>query len=139
MKDQYRCKHFIIEELVPPAIYAKRGQKAWELLDVRMLKTIDMLRDRYGQMTINNWKWQGSREWSGLRSPNSPYYSQYSQHTYGRAADIIFKDTTAEAVRTDIQANKDDHEFKYINAIELGVSWLHMDVRNTNRIKAFKP
>ena len=127
MKDQYKCKHFLIEELVPPKVYADRGRKAWELIDVRILKTIDMLRDKYGQMTINNWKWAGSREWSGLRTPNSPYYSPYSQHTFGRAVDIIFKDKTAEEVRQDILNNPKDPAFKHIKSLDM--SLLAVDVK----------
>ena len=139
MNTQYKCKYFIIEELVDPETYKKRGDRAWELLDYRMLVTIDRLREKYGKMTINNWKWGKDRMWSGLRTPESAWYSQYSQHTYGRAADIIFHDITAEEVRQDIIANPDDPAFEFINSIELGTSWLHADVRNTNKLKTFKP
>jgi len=135
----YKCKHFIIQELVDPATYRMRGDKAWELLDNRLLITLDKLRNRYGRMTINNWKWGSDRKWSGLRTKESPYYSAYSQHTFGRAADCLFADYTAEQVRQDILNDKDHDDFKYINSLELGVSWLHFDIRNTDRIKAFKP
>ena len=133
----YKCKHFIIEELVSPGTHAVRGHKAWQLLDDRLLMTIDMLRDKYGQMTINNWKWNGDREWSGLRTPDSPWYSTYSQHSFGRAVDCIFKDVTAEQVRQDILSNPDDSNFKYINSFEEGTSWLHIDVRNCDRILTY--
>ena len=135
----YKCKHFLIEELVPPQVFKDRGQKAWQLLDDRMLMTIDRLREKYGSMTINSWKWGGDREWSGLRTSDSPYYSKYSQHSFGKAFDIIFKNVTAEKVRQDILANPDKFEFEYINSLELGVSWLHIDSRNSNRIFAFRP
>jgi len=135
----YKCEHFIIQELVPQKVYADRGHKAWELIDVRLLKTIDRLRNRYGSMKINDWQWQGNREWSGLRTPNSPYYSPYSQHTFGRACDIIFSDITAEEVRQDILADMNHKDFKLIYSLELDVSWLHIDCRNATRIKAFKP
>ena len=137
--DQYRCKHFKLHELVPRETFEKRGNKAWELIDVRVLITIDNLRERYGSMTINNWSWGGDREWSGLRTPDSPWYSTYSQHTYGRAADCIFQDTTAELVRQDILADKNHSDFELINSLELGTSWLHFDVRNSDRIKTFTP
>ncbi len=139
MKEQYKCKHFGIKELVDPGTFEKRGHKAWELLDDRLLWTLDRLRLRYGKMTVNNWAWNGDRKWSGLRTPNSTWYSVYSQHTYGRAADCLFKDYTAEQVRQDILDNPDDEDFKYINSLELGVSWLHFDVRNCDRIKTFTP
>ena len=135
----YKCKHFVIEELVPPKVFKDRGQKAWQLLDDRMLMTLDRLREKYGSMTVNNWKWGGDREWSGLRTADSPYYSKYSQHSFGRAADVIFKHDTAEKVRQDILAKPDEFAFEYINSIELGVSWLHFDCRNAKRIFAFHP
>jgi len=135
----YKCEHFIIEELVSPQAFKDRGQKAWQLLDDRVLITLDRLREKYGSMTVNNWKWGGDREWSGLRTADSPYFSKYSQHSYGRAADIIFKHVTAEQVRQDILANIDDPDFRYINSIELGVSWVHLDIRNVDRIFAFHP
>lgn len=135
----YKCTHFKIHELVDPDTYAKRGEKAWELLDDRLLITLDRLRDRYGMMTINNWKWDGDRQWSGLRTADSPWFSTYSQHSFGRAADIIFGNTTAEKVRQDILADPDHSDFEFINSLELDVSWCHLDVRNTKRIKAFKP
>ena len=139
MNNQYRCKHFIIQELVPPQVYEARGYKAWELIDVRLLMTLDRLRNRFGSMKINDWKWGGNREWSGLRTPNSPYYSPYSQHTFGRAADILFADITAEEVRQEILADPDNSSFDLIYSMELATSWLHIDVRNATRIKTFKP
>jgi len=135
----YKCDHFVIEELVDPATHADRGEKAWELLDNRLLWTLDRLRVRYGKMTVNNWLWDGDRSWSGLRTSDSPWYSTYSQHSFGRAADCLFGDVTVEQVRADILNDPDHEDFKYINSVELSVSWLHFDIRNCNRIKAFTP
>jgi hypothetical protein len=135
----YTCNHFAIHELVPPHVYHNRGEKAWELLDERLLMTLDRLRDRYGPMTVNNWYWGREREWSGLRTKDSPYYSDFSQHSFGRAADCLFRDHTAEDVRQDILAHADDPAFEMIGSLELGVSWLHFDVRNCERIKTYYP
>lgn len=135
----YCVKYFKIEELVSPQAFKDRGQKAWQLLDERMLITLDRLREKYGSMTINNWSYGGAREWSGLRTPESPYYSKYSQHSYGRAFDIIFKHVTAEKVRQDILENPDDETFELINSFEEGTSWLHVDCRSVERLYTFKP
>lgn len=131
----YKCKWFDIEELVPEKVFLDRGEMSWELLDKGMLLTLDRLRDIYGPITVNDWKWGGEREWSGLRTPDSPYYSPYSQHTFGRAADCIFHDVSVEKVREDILAR--GSPFSFIQAIELNTSWLHFDVRNTDKIKTF--
>lgn len=132
----YQCTFFKIHELVPPQVYADRGERAWELLDDRLLISIDSMRKRYGKMTINNYVFGGKREWSGLRTPNSPYYSAYSQHTFGRAADILFSSITAESVRQDMLNNL--QLFPMITSLELDVSWVHIDTRNCNRIKTFR-
>jgi hypothetical protein len=126
-----------LHELVPPAVYRERGQRAWQLLQTTALLALDNLRDRYGPITVNNWYWHGPREWSGLRTPESPYYSPYSQHTFGRAFDCIFDGVTAEEVRRDILNNPSDYAFVSITAIELGTSWLHFDTRNVQRIYTF--
>lgn len=134
-----KCSHFAIQELVPPHIYRKRGEKAWQLLDDRLLLTLERLRTKYGPMTINTWANGGDRQWSGLRTPGSPYYSETSQHSFGRAADCLFRDHSAEDVRQDILESPNSEMFRLINSLELGVSWLHIDVRNCDRILAFKP
>jgi hypothetical protein len=135
----YTCTHFAIHELVPPEVFEKRGEKAWELLDERLLITLDKLRNRYGSMTVNNYYWEKDREWSGLRTSGSPYYSHFSQHTFGRAADCLFVEQTADEVREDILANPADPDFELIGSIELDVSWLHFDVRNCDRIMQYSP
>lgn len=133
----YKCKHFAIHELVPKHIFESRGEKAWELLDKNALITLDRLRGKYGPMTVNNYFWGGNRNWSGLRTPESSYYSPTSQHTLGKAFDCLFKDTTVNAVRQDILMNPNNVTFNLINAVELDVPWLHFDVRNCDRIKQF--
>jgi len=135
----YRCNHFQLHELLPPDIYYARGDAGWQLLDERLLRAIDALRDRYGPMTVNDWYWGGEREWSGLRTPDSPYYSPTSQHTYGRATDNLFANYTAEQVRAEILEHPDEPAHKRINSLELDVSWLHIDVRNCNRIMTYTP
>ncbi|HSH50934.1 MAG TPA: hypothetical protein VK982_04340, partial [Bacteroidales bacterium] len=66
--------------------------------------------------------------WSGIRTSDSSYYSQTSQHTWGRASDKIFKDATAQEVREYI---KGMYEELSITCIEENVSWVHSDVRWT--------
>ena len=135
----YRCEYFAIHELVPPKVFQEWGEKAWELLDERLLITLDRLRRRYGPMTVNNYYWGREREWSGLRTKDSPFYSRYSQHTFGRAADCLFAERAAEEVRQDILSHSTDPDFEMIGSVELNVSWLHFDVRNCHRIKTYQP
>jgi len=134
----YKCNHFRIYELVPPHIYAQFRAQAWQFMDDRLLKSLDILRDLYGPIIINNYMHGGEREWSGLRTPNSPYYSPTSQHSFGRAADCLFRDTDVELVRKHI-ISKTIPARIHITAVELGTSWLHIDCRNVEPVKTFRP
>ena len=139
----YKPKHFKAHELVPPEIYKKWGDRSFMFIDDRLLRLIDALRDEFGSATINNYKYGGDRQWSGLRTNGSPYYSRTSQHSFGRAADIIFSNIDAEQVRGEI---KEDPQFWLNSAgcdsitLEDGVSWVHVDVRNGAKgINSFSP
>jgi hypothetical protein len=134
----YKCKHFTITELVSPSTFETFGENSWLLLDEDALKTLDTIREKFGPTTVNSWSWNGDRSWSGLRTPESPWYSKYSQHTIGRAFDCIFSQTTAEEVREYILENQS--EFPLIGGIELGTSWLHFDTRKkSGKIRTFTP
>lgn len=45
----YKCKHFEIEELVPPELFVALHEDAlWRMFDHDILKAADWLRERYG-------------------------------------------------------------------------------------------
>jgi hypothetical protein len=124
----YKARYFVIQELVPRSVFVGRGEKAWSLLDDRALRTLDAIREEFGVTVVNTWHRDGDREWSGLRTPNSPYHRIYSQHSYGRAFDCIFPEHPSEDVRAYILAHP--RQFPHIRGVERGVSWLHFDVGN---------
>lgn len=140
MSKSYRPQHFILQEYVPPSIFHQWGETAWEFLDERLLIMDDLIREKFGPVIINTWhspaliKKYGLREWSGLRTPASPYYSPTSQHC-GRASDKLLVRTPVEAARQYILSNP--YEFPLIGGIELQVDWLHTDVRAYEGIKTF--
>jgi len=129
-------KHFAVHELVPKKMYDKYGEKAWRYVDIRLIETVDKLKEHFdeGSMTINNYYWGGSREWSGIRTPESKYYSYGSQHSYANALDIVFSEYTTKEVRDYVLNNLD--EFPYIKGLEVA-SWVHIDVRNEDNIVIF--
>ena len=136
----YKSKHFSIEELVPKSIYIKYGgSKCWEFLDPQLIKMIDVIKDRFpnGTCSINTWKWNGNRNWSGIRIPNTPYYSEGSMHSWGKAVDMVFSKYTADEVREDILSNANIYPF--IKGLELGISWVHIDTRTRDDLLAFYP
>jgi len=134
-----KSKYFKIHELVPKHIYKKYKKSAWKFIDDRLIQSIDTLKEHFknGTMTINNYKWKGDRNWSGLRTSNSAWYSETSQHSFGRAVDCVFSDYNEEDIRQYIIENSD--KFPYIKGIEMGISWLHIDIRNEDKLKLFYP
>ena len=128
-------KNFYWHELVPRGI---RKQDVLNVIDSRVLGVLEALRTRYGPITVNNWHWAGDREWSGFRTSDSPFYSPFSQHSFGRAADCILMDCDVTEVIDDIMSG--DFYHRHLSALELGVPWLHFDVRarqDTSQIITF--
>lgn len=132
-----KSKYFEIHELVPKKMFERYGVKAWRYVDSGLIEAIDRLKEHFnlGTMTINNYYWNGDREWSGIRTPDSPHFSYGSQHSFANAFDIVFSDYSAEEVRSYIIDNQ--HLFKSIKGIELNVSWVHIDVRNEKDLVLF--
>lgn len=123
------AKNLFLDEYIPKSLYLKYEKSTHiliGLLDNRLVKADQMLRDEFGVVTINNWWNGGDRNWSGLRTSESSDFSPTSQHSYGRASDKLFANTPAEIVRQYIEQN---WQILGITCIEINVSWVHSDVR----------
>ena len=122
--------NFYLDEYIPSALYKKYAVKHPNyligILDKNLVLVDQKLRDVFGPIKINTWYSGGNREWSGIRTNDSPYYKQFSQHSWGRASDKIFLKATPDEVREYIK--KHWRELG-VTAIEKGVSWVHSDVR----------
>lgn len=159
----YKPEHFELHELVYPEIYEQyhrtnRLHLVWGILDRYALWTIDQLRKRYGSCTINNWyqktdkgftirKGSGVFIESGLRKDDTTTGSSLSQHKFGRAFDLKFRNIAAPDIvkemdnmglfksgswRSDPDPKFDP--FRYLTTIERSLngvpcSWLHVDTR----------
>lgn len=130
----YRPTWFEIRELVPPDVFEARGEAAWELLDPRLLVTLDALRQKFGPIVVNDWHRGGQYKESGFRSALSETGARYSQHRYGRAADCKFVgDVTPQEVHAHIMAHPEEFpEITTLEAISATPTWLHVDVRNNS-------
>lgn len=130
----YVPKHLIIQEIVPRDLYDmfKDPAQLFALFDEQVLMGADWLRNRYGTMTCNNWHLGGEFKWSGFRTTESPYYSQGSMHSVGKALDLKFSKISAEEIRADLRKLE---YVPHITRIEDGVSWLHIDTKPTNNNK----
>lgn len=126
-------EHFIIEEFVDPVSYQARGDKSRELIDIRLVNCAELVRELTGApVTINNWHEGGQYKESGLRRSDTETGAKYSQHKFGRAADLKVKGWKAEDVRNLIRENWELFKAVGLTTIELDTpSWVHIDVRYT--------
>lgn len=139
----YKCIHFKIQELVDKETYEAYGDLCWSFMDDRLPIVIDHLRDELGPITINNWHIGGGYSLSGLRPPETTTGAKMSQHKFGRAVDCKFSRHSAEDVR---QWLRQHWTVKYVQyhfgmsiplTIEEKTSWLHLDVRNNEKLLNF--
>ena len=128
----YRPKYFQLHEVVHPGAIQARGEKAWQLMDERILRGADWLRELFGPCTINGkYNGKGFTE-SGLRDFNTPTGGTLSQHKFGRALDLKFHKVTCKEVYDYIIRNPGDARENGITTVEdiaFTGSWLHIDCR----------
>lgn len=143
-----KAKHFKVKELVSEIVYNKYGEGAWAFLDIRLIETLDQLREFFGKpMYVNNWYNGGGNSQRGLRcnmdplvkNKNRPYLSQ---HCLGTAVDFNVKGMTSKEVCKAILDNQD--KFPHIKRMEHWdntPSWTHIDLANidTKEIYVFRP
>ena len=143
---QYKCKYFTLKELVNPSLLSLPEDTLWGLLDSRLLKMADKIREKYGICTVNT----GSLVDCGLRPMNASG-AKYSAHKFGRALDIHIQSIEKQwggnrsakvdaynRVREQLMAlpefdclNFEHTSKEYPN----GIPWLHIDTANrSNRL-----
>ena len=145
---QYRCKYFTIRELVNPSFVGLNESILWRLFDDRLLRGIDMIREKYGPCTINAGTWVDC----GLRAMDSKNGAKWSAHKFGRAADVHivsiekaageisdlkerekFKSAEYNKVRETLML---DHKFDNLSFEQnsathpKGITWLHVEATN---------
>jgi len=142
----YESKYFKTEEYVDPATFSKIGKSAIGLMDVRILWTMDRIKEYFNNspVIINNWLWKGNRKFSGFRPYSCNVGEVFSQHKFGRAVDFLITGMDAITIRKEILDNQNKEPFQYITGMEdfKDMDWVHIDVRNfdrtTNGIFVFK-
>ena len=126
-------KDFELGEFIDPATWMVRGEKSIELIDNRLITLTQFFRDYFAvPITINNWHTNGQYQESGLRTFLSKTGATYSQHKYGRAADLKLTGIEPEEVRAEIRRNWTAFKKAGLTCIEKDTpTWVHIDVRNT--------
>ena len=112
----YKPKYFVLPECFPEDFPAD-----WKYMDSRILKATDTLREIFGPLWCNG---RGLTQ-CGFRTNGSAL----SQHRFGRALDLHSNNITAEDMRRYIIKNKE--LFPEITFLEIDISWLHIDCRNS--------
>lgn len=129
MKRIKLTSNLYLDEYIPKELYLKhigKEHRLISLLNEDLILGDQMLRNKFGIITINNWWDGGSYNQSGIRTIDAPEYSETSQHPYGNASDKKFKTASAEEVREYIKLH---WRVLKIACIENGVSWVHSDCR----------
>jgi hypothetical protein len=128
----YRPKYFALNEVVHPGAIQALGERAWTLMDERILRGADWLREMFGPCTINGkFGGKGFTE-SGLRDPFTKTGAKFSQHKFGRALDLKFHKVTCKEVYEYIIRNPGQARENGITTVEdiaFTGTWLHIDCR----------
>jgi hypothetical protein len=128
----YRPKYLALNEVVHPAAIQALGERAWTLMDERVLRGADWLREMFGPCTINGkFGGKGFTE-SGLRDPFTKTGAKFSQHKFGRALDMKFHKVTCKEVYEYIIRNPGQARENGITTVEdiaFTGTWLHIDCR----------
>lgn len=126
-------KHFDIQELVPPVIFSRFGQRAWWFISPQIVAVLDQLRDDLGRAVIvNDWHRRGQFSMSGYRPPETKVGAPYSMHRMGLAADVKVRGLTPAEVLAVIQSDLPKYLALGLTTVEnldATPTWLHLDCR----------
>ncbi len=157
----YKPKHFCVEEwfsrkVVEEYTISKSRRKRivedkiWRLLDFRIVWTKDKIREHFDcAFYMNDWRWGGHNHHRGYRSfeelldpaelklgkIKSTLSTLTSQHCFGRGGDSKAEGIAPQEIIEDIKKHPNCERYKYITAVETGVSWLHLDMRNWDKAR----
>lgn len=125
---------FIIQEFVPRKVYEYWGDRSLWFVNPKMILFCQWLKDQSGSIvTVNDWCFGGSYQYSGFRPFDCMIGARFSQHRLGNAIDIKVKGWEAEQVRDFIRRYflYLNQEF-YLSTIEKATpTWVHVDFRYT--------
>ena len=124
--------NFYIQEFVSRDFYNEHSDGSLKFIDQRIVLACQYIREKIAKpITINNWSDGGEREFSGLRPFVCKVGVAYSQHKFGRAADLKCDRMSSEEMRQLVKRYWPDLK-KYISTIEDDTDgWLHIDCRWT--------
>lgn len=130
-------KYFDCREFVDQRTWGIRGVKSAELIDPKIVRICDLIREKTGvPVTVNNWHFAKPGETvykaSGYRAIWEKVGGQLSQHRCGRAADVKVKGLMPLQVFQIIEENKAEFQAAGLTTMEdlkYTTTWLHVDCR----------
>jgi len=129
-------KNFDLREFIDPDTWAIFGASCIWFIDPRLISVVQRIREIVNEpVIINNWNSGGQYKLSGFRPPSCTIGAKYSQHRYGRAADLKVKSLEPSQVIQIIRDNWDELNALGLSTAEdtsLTASWTHIDIRTTN-------
>ncbi len=141
--DEYIPFQLYKRYVTPGDKYNDWGEKYLELLcrkiNRHLVESDQLLADRFGPVTINNWWIGGQYNNRGFRTSGCGVGTELSDHFQGNASDKSFRDFDSDEVREYIKKRWRDMG---ITIIEEGVSWVHSSVAwipDQHELKIIKP
>ena len=142
--------NFKVQEFVSKKTYKMLGDSAIQLIDVKLLKIVFLLREKLDvTISINKWSFGGGFYFSGWRpmdakiKGSNPKTSQHYKIPC-QALDLKFKNMKPSQVQKFILDNSDEFMLLGLTRIEdtaVTKTWLHIDLKPTglDHIKVFRP
>jgi hypothetical protein len=129
----HNSPHFDVREMVDQNTFKALGVNAAWLIDPKIVRVLDLLREKLGApIFVNNWHTGGPFKSSGFRSMSDKTGAMFSQHRRGCAADVKASGRKPADLLAIINANFDDFKAAGLTTIEdinYTPTWLHLDCR----------
>lgn len=124
--------YFDVREWVCPRVFKSRSINAVDLIDPAIIRIFDLLREKAGVITVNNWYMGGKYKASGFRAIWDRTGGDLSQHRCGRAGDAKSRIYKPKALLEIIMDNRIEFQGAGLTTIEdikYTPTWLHLDCR----------
>ena len=123
---------FNVKELVTREFYDLLGEDAICIFEEKILITLVDLRLFFGKrMYVNTWMYGGAIDGRGYRDLKEDTGGLGSQHRQANGIDFTVDCISAEEARLEILANSD--VFPHLRRMEKDVSWVHFDLKETDK------
>jgi hypothetical protein len=129
----HNSPHFDVREMVDANTFKALGVNAAWLIDPKIVRVLDLLREKLGApIFVNNWHTGGPFKSSGFRSMSDKTGAMFSQHRRGCAADVKASGKKPAELLFIINANFEEFKAAGLTTIEdinYTPTWLHLDCR----------